>query len=124
MKLVELDGRLVRLGDEAEGGGRSILNVERVDQADGVIFLCPGCYRQNGGDVGTHSVLIWIVGRVPAAETPTSRWQASGTSAADLTLSPSVNVLPDRQRREPELGTRRGCPGWHGWIRAGALVDA
>lgn len=85
---------------------------EHVDfaQAQGVMFLCPLCFERNGGNVGTHAVAVWFRGRdVPDSETPgPGRWEASGTSIEDLTLSPSVH-----------LTSQHGC-GWHGWVKNGA----
>lgn len=68
--------------------------------ADGVVFICPKC--QNG-----HAVLCWFQDRgVPADETPgPGRWVPSGTSLADLTLTPSISLGGD-------------C-GWHGFVRNG-----
>jgi len=89
-----------RLGDE-------------IEDAQGVMFLCPKCYRAKGGPVGTHSVLCWFRNRdVPDAELPgPARWTVSGTGLADLTLAPSVHLLPP------------SC-GWHGWIQDGEVRDA
>lgn len=42
--LEKLEARLVRLG---EGGGYS--PAADVTTAQGMIFLCPACYRNNGG---------------------------------------------------------------------------
>jgi len=80
-----------------------------VTDAQGVLFLCPVCFVKNGGPIGTESVLCWFRDRgVPDAALPgPGRWQASGTSFADLTLSPSVNV--DHEH-------------WHGWIKNGEVT--
>lgn len=109
MKLFALDGRLYRR--EPDG---ALHRVETVAEADGVMFLCPACYARNGGEVGTHSILVWIAGRaVPAEERPLPRWDASGTKIDDLTLSPSINLhpgrepCPERLRRVARLGARR-----------------
>lgn len=82
---------------------------EEFTQADGVLFLCPICFKKNNGPVGTESVLCWFRNRpnVPADATPgPGRWVASGTSFDDLTLSPSVNV--DHEH-------------WHGFITNGEV---
>jgi hypothetical protein len=94
-----------------------------IANAQGIIFLCPKCYAANGGEVGTHSVLVWFRGRgVPdSAEPgatykpgenpdypqgrPPARWEATGTGFADLTTKPSIWL-------------KSGC-GWHGWITNG-----
>lgn len=100
MRLTKLDGQFVRYLDATH------FHMEGVSfaDADGVMFLCPQCYAKNGGDVGTHSVLVWFAGRkAPPDVEPSPRWAVSGTGLDDLTLNPSIN-----------------CPGdWHGWVRNG-----
>jgi hypothetical protein len=73
----------------------------------GVVFLCPACFKTNGGKVGTHSIICWFEGRgVPAEVTPgIARWPVSGTGFHDLTLTPSVDA---------------GC--WHGHVTNGEIV--
>lgn len=84
---------------------RAVLSLR---EAQGVMFLCPKCFAANAGPVGTHSVICWFRDRgVPADEPPLpGRWDVSGDSLANLTLSPSVHL------------TGAGC-GWHGWVRGG-----
>jgi hypothetical protein len=83
-------------------------DVERLEDAHGVMFLCPKCYAANGGAEGTHCVFVWFRDRgVPAEETPgPGRWAVAGTGIDDLTLSPSINL--------ENLG-HVGC-GWHGFV--------
>lgn len=80
-----------------------------VADAQGVMFLCPVCFKKNGGPEGTESVLCWFKDRgVPDnAEPGPGRWTASGTGFGDLTLSPSVNV--DHEH-------------WHGFVTNGEIV--
>lgn len=80
-----------------------------IANAQGILFLCPVCFKKNGGPVGTESVLCWFRDRgVPDnAEPGPGRWIASGTGFNDLTLSPSVNV--DHEH-------------WHGWIKNGEVT--
>lgn len=81
---------------------------EELAQAHGICFLCPVCFKKNGGAVGTEHVLIWFAARpVPADYEPKPRWQVAGTSFEDLTISPSINVGPEH---------------WHGWIRNGEVT--
>ena len=105
MKLADLEPKLYRLTDD----GR-LHEVETTAEAGGVMFLCPGCFVQNAGNVGTHSILLRIDAK---GEGP--RWAASGSTVADLTLKPSVNVHADRNRGP------RACPGWHGFITNGEV---
>lgn len=108
MKLTELEARfLIQTAD-----GKHLHEVDSIEKAKGVMFLCPACWQRNEGPVGTHSVLIWFAGRgVPDSATPgPGRWQVSGTCLDDLTLSPSVNL---------DCGPEpRGCR-WHGWVQNG-----
>lgn len=78
-----------------------------LQDADGVLFLCPLCYRTNNGKIGTHSVLCWFRGRVPDDRHPgPGRWDVTGTSIDDLSLSPSIQLLGG------------GC-SWHGFVTNG-----
>lgn len=73
-------------------------------KADGIIFLCPVCFKKNGGPEGTHSMLCWFTERgIPDDEKPgPGRWIATGDSFERLTLRASI--LTD-------------C--WHGYITDG-----
>lgn len=97
-------------GPDAEGYDRRADIPElSIANAQGVMFLCPVCFKKNGGSRGTESVLCWFKDRgVPDDAVPgPGRWAASGTGFEDLTLSPSVNV--DHEH-------------WHGWIQNGQMV--
>lgn len=71
-------------------------HVESIGEAEGIIFLCPLCFRVNNGPIGTHSVICWTP-RVPLTVTPgPGRWEMLGTGYHDLTLragSSSVQLL-------------------------------
>lgn len=83
--------------------------------ADGVEFLCPKCFEENGGAVGTHLVQVFFHGGdAPEnlgkdSEGHTARWTANGTGLDDLTLSPSIYV-------------KTGC-GWHGYVTNGETTN-
>lgn len=106
MKLRDLDGQLVRFEAGSEDRGYAYHFVDTLAEADGVTFLCPHCFEKNHGEVGTHSVLVWFSGRpnVPTSIRPLPRWEASGTSVDDLTISPSIDL---------------GNGDWHGWVQNG-----
>lgn len=95
---------------EVVDGGEGHRAVDAVEDADGVLFLCPRCFKANGGSVGTHAVLCWRP-RVPADVDPKpGRWEFQGTGLDDLTLvAGSSSILL--------LG---GC-GAHFFIRGGAI---
>ena len=103
MKLRDLDAEFVLAAPND-----SIGHTLGLKEAQGVMFLCPKCFAENHGDVGTHSVVCWFRDRgVPSDRAPgPGRWDVSGTSIDDLTLNPSVHL------------SGAGC-GWHGWIRNG-----
>lgn len=101
--LVELDARLVR--HESRNGHERAVSVDTLGEAQGVRFLCPHHFRLNGGEVGTHSVLVWFAGRgVPDSARPLPRWDMHGSGLADLSISPSIDLGP--------------CD-WHGWVTNG-----
>ncbi len=137
MTLLELDPRFVRYetrptecnivdGDETtwqERGCPTVcvtepreftIPVGSLGEAQGVEFLCPKCYVENGGRVGTHLCAVTFHGRgaLPEqgshnGERPT-RWSVSGNGMADLTLSPSIQLIG-------------GC-AWHGHVTNGSIT--
>ena len=95
--------------DERTGSVEHIVDVDRLEEADGVWFLCPKCYAANGGRIGTHAVLCWFVGRVPDDVDPKpGRWTPIGTGLRDLTFVPSAG-------RTQSVLLTGGC-GWHGFV--------
>jgi hypothetical protein len=86
-------------------------NVDRLEDADGVRFLCPKCYQANGVPLGTHSVICWFEDRVTDDAQPgPGRWKPTGTGIEDLTF-----VVGKRSNSVLLLG---GCK-WHGFITNG-----
>jgi hypothetical protein len=84
--------------------------VETLAEAQGMWMLCPKCFQENGGRVGTHSVLVLFDGRGVPADVciGTARWNVSGNSLADVTVTPSILVVG-------------GC-GWHGFVTNGQVT--
>lgn len=86
--------------------------VDTLAEANGIKFLCPKCFQQNQGAVGTHAVICWNPS-VPQTTNPTpGRWNLVGTGFDDLSLvagSSSVLLPPP-------------C-SWHGFIRAGEVTE-
>lgn len=106
-RLSELDARFLQI-DKVDH--KLMRRVEAMGDADGVIFLCPKCFADNKGPVGTHSIICWFRGRVPDDLTPKpGRWNPSGTGLEDLTfVGPGAcSVL-----------LTSGC-GWHGHVKDG-----
>ena len=63
------------------------INVDKISEAQGIMFLCPKCFVENRGSVGTHRVLCWrpcVSQDVPPVP---GRWEFSGTGYEDLTLT-------------------------------------
>jgi hypothetical protein len=77
MKLTDLEPRFLRTNRTSDG--TFFHDVEKLEEAQGIMFLCPHCLRERGKDGperhGVHSVLIWFEGRnVDPVYTPTPRW--------------------------------------------------
>ncbi len=113
MRLSELNPFFVRHDSE----GSSFRRVDTMAEAHGVMFLCPKCFKANGGPRGTHSMICWSKERgTPDHATPApGRWRLDGTSLADLTL----NAEPPSTARSVQING--GCE-WHGFITNGEIV--
>ena len=101
MKLANLEATLIKAT-----GPQSFQCGVNMAEAQGVMFLCPTCYKKNGGSVGTHSVIVWW--KDPGAlldGNPT--WNMTGTGLDNLSLSPSIDLT-----KSPG-----GC--WHGFVTNG-----
>lgn len=95
--------------------------VDKLSEADEIMFLCPACFAKNGGAVGTHHVMVTFAGRnvpddagsIDASGKP-SRWTiAGGSSLDDLVLTPSI--LLDAKRPADQ-----GCH-WHGFVGSSGI---
>lgn len=88
-----------------------LIPVQSLNDAQGIMFLCPLCFTKNNGPIGTHSVHVSFEGKNVPIESGSkndqgqpSRWTIMGGAGLDdLQLSPSIflNTSP--------------C-GWHGFI--------
>jgi hypothetical protein len=88
-------------------------------EAQGIWFLCPVCFKKNGGGRGTHMVLVWFKDRnVPPEAEPEPRWGASGTGFNDLTLTPSIDTTKNK------AGIVIRPDEWHGFISVGEITGA
>jgi hypothetical protein len=109
MKLRELEPQFLKITTET-----SWSHVDSIAEADGIIFLCPVCFKTNNGPIGTHSIICWTP-KVPLTITPgPGRWNLVGTSYDDLTLtagSSSIHL------------TGEGC-GAHFYIQGGEIKSA
>jgi hypothetical protein len=104
--LRELEAEFIRY----DGETASFRKTESIQDAQGILFLCPQCFLKNNGGPGTHSVLISFSDRgVTDAqgshnkEGKPTRWGIQGGSGLDdLQLSPSIHL--------------EDTCGWHGHI--------
>ena len=114
MRLLDLQPQFLSYREENDGQRRVFHRWEvTIGEAHGVMFKCPRCWRDNGGPVGTHSIVCWSPS-VPDNATPgPGRWTMMGTGLGDLSLvagSSSVQL-------------HGGCR-WHGFVRNGEVIDA
>jgi len=88
------------------------VHVDAIDEADGVMFLCPKCFDDPPvGPVGTHRVLCWSPKIGQDHDPKPGRWNLVGTSIDDLTLvAGSSSVL-----------IQGGCQA-HFFVRQGRVV--
>jgi len=116
MRLVDLEPSFRRHEERREGSKlqRYDIRVPTIAEAQSVEFLCPACFTKNGGNVGTHLVIVTFRDRgVPdhlgsqSKNGGPSRWSVSGDSFENLTLQPSIDITP-------------GC-SWHGFITNGQV---
>lgn len=107
MKLTSLDPHFLK-----HTGEGSSQYVETLAEADGLLFLCPRCFVNNNGKVGTHSIICWFAGKVPDDLTPKGRWETAGVGLDGLSfIGPNAaSVLIGGQ-----------CQA-HFYIRNGAIV--
>ena len=108
MRLAELEPQFIRY----ESGG--IIDPRNISlaEAQGLWFLCPLCFAQNHGNVGTHACEVTFEGRGVLPEQGShnkegkpTRWNVAGSTFADLTITPSIQL-------------QGGC-NWHGFITNG-----
>jgi hypothetical protein len=74
----------------------------------GISLLCPLCRTENVSVPFANP----IDGGAPA-EGKGTLWDRTGETIETLTLHPSINA---------EGCCSNGCPGWHGWIKAGEVT--
>lgn len=115
MRLEQLEPQFIR--HERSGDGHTYHHhIDSIEQAQGVIFLCPDCFKRNGGPVGTHSIICWSSSRgVPDFVDPKpGRWTLEGTSLDDLTLG----AEPGKSRSVQLIG---GCAA-HFFVTEGNIT--
>ncbi len=108
LRLTELEPQFLKRIDDTH-----FKYVDAIADADGIFFVCPLCFENNGKSrPGVHGVICWNP-IVPQTTTPIpGRWNLLGTGYDDLTLqagSSSIQLASD------------GCK-WHGFIRNGEVT--
>lgn len=74
--------------DEQVSGLRLyFVEVHTVEEADGIMFLCPLCFKNNNGPVGTHGIDCWRP-KIPLDKdlAGPGRWELVGTNFDNLSL--------------------------------------
>lgn len=114
--LTDLEPKFLRY-HRGKDGRVYYVGVSTIDEAQGVEFLCPKCFEENLGPIGTHMVVCWSAERgVPDdAEPGPGRWRLEGKGLSDLTLAPE----PPKRARSVKLTS--GCQ-WHGFITDGMVT--
>ncbi len=87
--LTELDGHFIAREIWLEDGKRTEhwRHVDTIEEAHGVMFLCPKCFEDPPvGPVGCHSIICWRPLVPPNIDPKPGRWELVGTSIADLSL--------------------------------------
>lgn len=107
--LRQLEATFCRLTPDAPYGWRE--DGARPEAAQGIRFLCPRCFKANGGAVGTHSIICWFKDHLVPDDTMPGpgRWLPSGTGIDDLTFV------------GPGAASVQSGRHWHGFVRAGRV---
>ncbi len=88
---------------------------DKIEEADGVRFLCPVCWKKNGGPVGTESMICWKPS-VPQTISPSGgRWNLVGTGYHDLSLVAGSSSILTRNAD--------GSEHWHGFVTGGEVTN-
>jgi hypothetical protein len=82
MRLKELEPQFLKITSEDHWICEGVSLVE----SDGLLLLCPVCFKTNGGKRGTHCIICWKP-HVPLTQSPgPGRWNFIGASLDDVTL--------------------------------------
>lgn len=85
--------------------------VETLEQAHGLHFLCPACAPDA---TRSHSLVCWFEDRVPDTVYPLGRWAVDGAGLHDLSFVVG--------KRSNSIQIEEGCM-WHGFITRGVVHD-
>ena len=87
MKLTDLEPQFHGAPYIRDDGATILPHVDTIKEAHGVRFLCPKCFVDNGGSVGTHGVICWGPAVSQDFKPTPGRWNLNGTGFGDLTLT-------------------------------------
>jgi len=82
MRLIDLDPEFLTVDIDT----KIMTVVDDIQKAQGVNFLCPKCFVDNEGEVGTHRVICWNPSVSQEVYPVPGRWEMSGVGFDDLTL--------------------------------------
>ncbi len=107
MKLIELEPHFIKIINS-----NSWTTDSSPQDADGIQFLCPKCFSDNKGPMGTHMIICWKP-HVPQTFYPVpGRWNIVGNSYDNLSLvAGSSSVL-----------LTGGCKA-HFFVRNGEIIN-
>jgi hypothetical protein len=114
LKFTELEPEFLKIESE-----NSFKRGCGIGEADGVLFLCPGCFLKNQGKPPIHSMICWQP-HVPQTVNPIDgRWKFYGTSFEDLTFDNGID--PETQKpKASSVWEKNGC-GAHFHISYGMV---
>lgn len=94
--------------------------VKTLDEAQGLIFLCPACFEKNDGARGTHSVICWTknVTKDLGFNDRHHRYRFEGTGLDDLSLKDDIEDQELKDKKLDVIDMRPICY-WQGFIRKG-----
>lgn len=113
MRLIELKPKWLKY--KPEGDSKFFAYVDSLQEADGILFICPKCFIDNNMDfTGVHSVICWFEDKVPDELDPKpGRWNPVGNSYDDLTFVPG--------KKTQSIQLLGGC-NWHGYMINGDVA--
>jgi hypothetical protein len=86
MRLTELEPSFVKFNVERNDGSGT--RIDDINEADGIMFVCPLCLKNQAMHrPGVHSVICWEPSVPPHVGPKPGRWNFSGTGYEDLTLT-------------------------------------
>jgi len=115
MRLTELEPQFLQYKKDADG--IHLHHVGSINDAQGIFFVCPKCFAENGNSrIGVHAVICWskTSGTPDEAEPGPGRWRLEGTGYQDLSLMEE----PGKSR---SVLLTSGCR-WHGFVTNGEVI--